>query len=83
MDLTGLRCVIAGGGIGGLAAALALAQVGANVTVCERASDITEVGAGIQISPNGFRALAALGLGDVCRGQSLSADAVSLREDTR
>ncbi|MGB0440578.1 MAG: FAD-dependent monooxygenase, partial [Paracoccaceae bacterium] len=83
MDLTGLRCVIAGGGIGGLAAALALAQVGANVTVCERASDITEVGAGIQISPNGFRALAALGLGDVCRAQSLSADAVSLREDTR
>ena len=63
MDLARLRTYVIGGGIGGLATALALAQRGADVTVLEQAPEITEVGAGLQISPNGFAVLAALGLG--------------------
>ncbi len=54
-------CVI-GAGIGGLAVALALAGRGARVRVLERAPEIREVGAGIQISPNGHVVLRALGL---------------------
>jgi salicylate hydroxylase len=54
--------LIAGGGIGGLAAALALLDRGHDVDVYEQASDLREVGAGVQISPNGNRALHALGV---------------------
>jgi salicylate hydroxylase len=54
--------VIIGGGIGGLAAALALLKRGLDVDIYERASEIREVGAGIQISSNGTRVLYALGL---------------------
>ncbi len=54
--------VIAGGGIGGLAAALRCAQAGADVRLYERASAFTEVGAGIQIGPNVTRILQAWGL---------------------
>lgn len=53
---------IAGGGLGGLAAALALKLVGANVRVFEQAKVSSEVGAGIQLSPNAMLALRALGL---------------------
>ena len=53
---------VIGGGIGGLTAALAFAQTGALVTVYEQAAALTEVGAGLQITPNGMRALYALGL---------------------
>lgn len=54
--------VVVGGGIGGLAAALALARRGAWVRVLERAPEIAEVGAGLQITPNGGRVLRALGI---------------------
>jgi salicylate hydroxylase len=54
--------LIVGGGIGGLAAALALLRRGIDVTVCEQAPALTEVGAGIQIGANGMRVLYALGL---------------------
>jgi 2-polyprenyl-6-methoxyphenol hydroxylase-like FAD-dependent oxidoreductase len=53
---------IVGGGIGGLAAALALLRRGIDVTVYEQAPELTEIGAGIQISANGTRVLHALGL---------------------
>lgn len=53
--------IIAGGGIGGMAAALSLLQRGFRVRVFEQAPALTEVGAGVQISPNGARALDALG----------------------
>ena len=56
------RIVVAGGGIGGLAAALTLARAGFRVDVHERASALSEVGAGLQISPNAARILIALGL---------------------
>lgn len=54
--------LVVGGGIGGLAAALSLARRGAWVRVLERAPAIAEVGAGLQITPNGSRVLRALGL---------------------
>lgn len=54
-------CIV-GGGIAGFAAALALARTGWRVRLLERAAEIDEVGAGIQISPNGAAVLSALGV---------------------
>jgi salicylate hydroxylase len=59
------QVVIAGGGIGGLAAAVACAQRGVPVQLLERAAQLSEVGAGIQIGPNVTRILQAWGLGAV------------------
>jgi 2-polyprenyl-6-methoxyphenol hydroxylase-like FAD-dependent oxidoreductase len=56
--------IVAGGGIGGLAAACALAQDGHRVTVLEQSPAFGEVGAGIQLGPNTFRMLEYLGLTD-------------------
>jgi salicylate hydroxylase len=58
------RIAIAGAGIAGLTTALALLQQGIQVDVFEQASQLGELGAGLQISPNGSRVLLALGLGD-------------------
>ncbi|SHG33362.1 FAD-dependent monooxygenase [Cognatishimia maritima] len=80
MTLIGMNIGVLGGGIGGLTAALALAQRGAQVTVLEQAEKISEVGAGIQISPNGVCVLRALGLGDAIRAVSVKAEAVELRD---
>jgi len=74
-----LNALIAGGGIGGLAAACALLQKGFNVTVFEQAGELREVGAGIQISPNGNRALHALGLFEPLQKLSCDADAKEVR----
>lgn len=62
MNINGLNFCVIGGGIGGLAAALALRQRGAQVTLLEQASALTEVGAGLQISANGMVVLRALGV---------------------
>jgi salicylate hydroxylase len=62
--LAGQSVVIIGAGIAGLALACGLALRGARVSVLEQANAIREVGAGIQIAPNGARVLRALGLGD-------------------
>jgi salicylate hydroxylase len=59
--------IIAGAGIGGLTAALALAQRGFDVTVFEQAPRLEEAGAGLQLSPNASRVLLALGLGPQLR----------------
>jgi salicylate hydroxylase len=56
--------LIAGGGIGGLTAALALLKRGFDVDVYEQAHELREMGAGLQLSANGNRALYALGVGD-------------------
>ena len=80
---------IIGGGIGGLTAALAFARKGASVTVYEQARALTEVGAGLQITPNGARALNALGLANALAASGVTAravvpmDALSGREITR
>src|SRR5262245_54842587 len=59
-----LPILIAGGGIGGLAAACALARKGIAVRVLEQAPEFKELGAGIQLGPNIFRALDRIGLKD-------------------
>ena len=64
MTAVSKKIVIVGGGIGGLAAALSLLKRGHDVEVYEQASELKEVGAGIQISSNGTRVLHALGLED-------------------
>ncbi len=76
--MTSLDITVAGAGIGGLSAAAALARHGHSVTVAERAPEIGEVGAGIQISPNGLAVMRALGLEPALRQVSLRAEAVKL-----
>jgi len=66
--------LIAGGGIGGLAAALALTRRGFAVTVLEQAAQICEIGAGIQLGPNAFHALDALGVGERARDHAVYTD---------
>jgi salicylate hydroxylase len=62
MSLIGQPVTVLGAGVAGLAVARALALHGAQVTVLEQADAIREVGAGLQISPNGAAVLKALGL---------------------
>src|SRR5215471_2907071 len=59
--------VVAGGGIGGLACALALARKGFRVVVLEQAQAFGEIGAGIQLAPNAWSALDALGVGELVK----------------
>ncbi|SEN94060.1 salicylate hydroxylase [Paracoccus alcaliphilus] len=73
------QIAIIGGGVAGLTAALALSRRGARVTLHERAPAITEVGAGLQLSPNAMRVLDALGLGPELARISLRSHAVELR----
>ena len=56
------RIAIIGGGIGGLAAALALERRGAETIVCEQSPELSEIGAGLNLTPNAVKALRALGL---------------------
>ena len=74
--VAGRSVAVVGGGIGGLTAALAFARRGATVTVHEQAEALTEVGAGIQITPNGAVVLEALGLGPGLAARGLAAAAV-------
>jgi salicylate hydroxylase len=69
-----LPVLVAGGGIGGLAAALALVRQGFEVQVLEQAPEIGEIGAGIQLGPNAFHAFDALGVGDKARGRAVYTD---------
>jgi 2-polyprenyl-6-methoxyphenol hydroxylase-like FAD-dependent oxidoreductase len=64
------HAVIAGAGIGGLTAALALQRRGWRVTVCERAPVLEPVGTGIALAPNALRALDVIGLGDAVRARA-------------
>ena len=64
---TNLPFLVAGGGIGGLAAALALSRKGYSVRVLEQSSEFKEIGAGIQLGPNVFRMFELLGLTDAIR----------------
>ena len=69
-----LPVVVAGGGIGGLAAALALVRQGFQVQVLEQAPEIGEIGAGIQLGPNAFHAFDAPGIGEKARSRAVYTD---------
>lgn len=78
------NAVVIGGGIGGLAVATALAQRGVSVTLTEQAPEITEVGAGLQVSPNGVAVLRALGIAQgLQRVGAVQAQAVVLEDYKR
>jgi len=66
--------IVAGGGIGGLAAALGLARKGFRVVVLERSAALGEIGAGIQLGPNAFHAFDRLGIGDAARSMAVYVD---------
>ncbi len=65
------KIIVVGGGIGGLAAAVALSQQGVHVTVLEQAAELGEIGAGVQLGPNAFAALDALGVGEKARKRAV------------
>jgi salicylate hydroxylase len=74
------RIAIAGAGLGGLFAAAALARAGAEVVVVERAEALGEAGAGIQISPNGARALARIGALHAVERMAFQPEAAVMRQ---
>lgn len=78
MGLRDRKVTVLGAGVAGLAVARALALRGAEVTVLEQADAIRDVGAGLQVSPNGAAVLKALGLGEILEASSLRAEAVEL-----
>ena len=71
MTSQGKKFIVVGGGIGGLAAAVALSQQGCHVTVLEQAAELGEIGAGVQLAPNAFAALDALGVGEKARKRAV------------
>jgi salicylate hydroxylase len=75
-----LPVIVAGGGIGGLAAALALVRQGLQVTVLEQAPEMGEIGAGIQLGPNAFHAFDALGVGEQARVQAVYTDCMVMHD---
>lgn len=76
--------IVIGGGIAGMATAAVLGRAGISVTVLEQAGELREVGAGLQISPNGLSVLRALGLEPELRQRgAVRAQAVSLRDYRR
>lgn len=78
--LAGQEITVLGAGVAGLALARALALRGAQVTVLEQAAAIREVGAGLQITPNGAAVLRALGMGTALDAATMRARAVELRD---
>ena len=70
--------LVAGGGIGGLAAALALAGQGVRVRVLEQMPELGEIGAGVQLGPNAFSAFDALGVGDRARARAVYTERMML-----
>lgn len=75
-----MRILIAGAGIAGLAAALALARKGHAVRIIEKAPALEEVGAGLQLGPNAMRVLDALGVGEAVAAAGQSPAAITLRD---
>lgn len=78
--MTNRPIIIAGAGIGGLAAALGLAQNGFDILVLEKAPALGEIGAGIQIGPNAFHAFDYLGVGDQARAMAVFIDKLRLMD---
>ena len=78
MTLKNKHVTVLGAGIGGLTVAIALARRGAVVTVLEQAPALREVGAGLQITPNGSAVLKALDLAPQLRAIGVALQAVEL-----
>ena len=72
--------LIAGAGVGGLSAALGLARAGHSVEVLEKAAVLGEIGAGIQLAPNAFKAFDYLGVGDAARNMAVFIDRLRLMD---
>jgi salicylate hydroxylase len=79
-SMANLPFIIAGGGIGGLAAALGLANKGIDVVVLEKAPVLGEIGAGIQLGPNAFHSFDYLGIGDAARAMAVFVDQLRLMD---
>ena len=79
-DAASRRIAIAGAGIAGLTAALCFARRGMTVDLFERAPELQEVGAGIQLSPNATRILAPLGVLDRLMPAAVVPEAISIRD---
>ena len=73
------KILIAGAGIGGLCAALALAKRGFKVELFEQAATLSELGAGLQLSPNAMQVLNELGLGEPLRALAFSPSNATMR----
>jgi 2-polyprenyl-6-methoxyphenol hydroxylase-like FAD-dependent oxidoreductase len=80
--LQGCNVVIAGGGIGGMTAALLLGSAGASVRLLERVAEPAAVGAGILLQPNGLAVLYALGLGEALQRTAWRAPLAAIRDPT-
>ncbi|AYM40442.1 FAD-dependent monooxygenase [Mycobacteroides chelonae] len=76
------RLIVVGGGIGGLAIALSAAASGNDVVVLERAREFAEIGAGIQLAPNGLHALGLLGVGEKIERIGVQVDSLRLFDAT-
>ena len=74
-----MKALIAGGGIGGVTAALCLLDAGIEVELFERSAALTDIGAGIQISPNGVKVLERLGLKPALDAIAFRPEAIEMR----
>jgi len=72
--------LLIGGGIGGMSAALALARLGMPVDLLEQSAHIGEIGAGLQLGPNAFAALDALGVGEEIRRKAVFTDGLYMMD---
>jgi 2-polyprenyl-6-methoxyphenol hydroxylase-like FAD-dependent oxidoreductase len=72
--------LVAGGGIGGLSAALGLALKGWSVVVLEKAPSLGEIGAGVQLGPNAFHCFDYLGVGEAARAMAVYIDKLRLMD---
>ncbi|WP_369856766.1 3-hydroxybenzoate 6-monooxygenase [Candidatus Thalassolituus haligoni] len=79
-DVINTEIIIVGGGIGGLAAALALANIDKHVCVLEQAAEIAEIGAGIQLGPNVYKMFERLGLVDEINSISSFPESLMMRD---
>ncbi|MDP3753318.1 MAG: 3-hydroxybenzoate 6-monooxygenase [Polaromonas sp.] len=72
--------LLVGGGIGGMSAALALARLGMPIDLLEQSAAIGEIGAGLQLGPNAFAALDALGVGEEIRRKAVFTDGLYMMD---